>query len=50
MGPEAVELIVVEQFIKILPLAGQDWGCRHYLETLMEATHLMDDYLTAQTA
>nr|XP_025036877.1 uncharacterized protein LOC112544605 [Pelodiscus sinensis] len=47
-GPQVAELVVLEQFINILPSGGARWVRRHHPSTLSEAIELMNDYEAAE--
>ncbi|XP_075790974.1 uncharacterized protein LOC142830385 [Pelodiscus sinensis] len=47
-GPQVAELVVLEQFMNILPSSGQRWVRRHHPSTLSEAVELMNDYEAAE--
>lgn len=44
MRPQITELIIMEQFVQILPSMGQDWVCRQQWVILADATYLMENY------
>ncbi|XP_075780426.1 uncharacterized protein LOC142827898 [Pelodiscus sinensis] len=47
-GMQVAELVILEQFIQVLPGEGQRWVRRHRPSTLAEAVTLMEDFVAAE--
>nr|XP_025037655.1 uncharacterized protein LOC112544857 [Pelodiscus sinensis] len=47
-GVQVADLVILEQYVRILPAEGQQWVRRHLPETLDEAVTLMEHYLAAE--
>uniref|UniRef100_K7EYA7 Gypsy retrotransposon integrase-like protein 1 n=1 Tax=Pelodiscus sinensis TaxID=13735 RepID=K7EYA7_PELSI len=47
-GMQVAEIVILEQFIQVLPGEGQRWVRRHRPSTLAEAVTLMEDFVAAE--
>nr|XP_025035341.1 uncharacterized protein LOC112544063 [Pelodiscus sinensis] len=47
-GVQVADLVILEQYVRILPAEGQQWVRRHLPETPDEAVTLMEHYLAAE--
>lgn len=47
-GMQVAEIVILEQFIQVLPGEGQRWVRRHRPSTLAEAVTLMEDFMAAE--
>ncbi|XP_075768775.1 uncharacterized protein LOC142821515 isoform X2 [Pelodiscus sinensis] len=47
-GAQVADLVILEQYVSILPAEGQRWVRQHLPETLDEAVTLMEHYLAAE--
>ncbi|XP_075753462.1 uncharacterized protein LOC142818329 [Pelodiscus sinensis] len=47
-GVQVADLVILEQYVRILPAEGQQWVRQHLPETLDEVVTLMEHYLAAE--